>query len=241
MTTPYLVALCPTFRRPDCLRNALACWLAQDYPDDRRELLILDDAGQWPSQAGHRWKLLAVRPRYESLPAKYNALATLAPHADAYVLWEDDDVYLPWHLSAHAHTLSGEDARDFSRPTQVWSNYGTIGTAIHQEPALGRFHGSWAFRRDAFERVGRYRETRQLNFDQELGGRLEALHNSGDPCAHPRGPSYVYRWGNAYYNGQAWGDDYHETVAWMGDPRPQTTLAAAMDAETERIYRELRA
>ena len=234
---PYLVALCPTFRRPLCLANALACWLAQDYPAERRELLILDDAGQWPAQHGHRWRLHSLLPRYDSLPAKYNALATLAPHADAYVLWEDDDVYLPWHLSAHAAALA--DA-DFSRPSEVWSNYGTEGRAIHREAALGRFHGSWAFRRTAFEAVGRYRETRELNFDQHLGGRLEALDNSGDPNTF-RGPSYVYRWGNPYYNGQAWGDDYHDVVETLGDARPQTVLAPTMDAETERIYRERRA
>lgn len=232
---PHLVALCPTYRRPRCLENVLACWLAQDYPADRRELIILDDAGQWPTQSGPGWRLIGIPERFDSLPAKYNTLASLAPDADGYIVWEDDDVYLPWHLSSHAATLA---EHGFSRPTVAWSNYGLAAKAIQTESATGRFHGSWAYRRDAFERVGGYRETRELSFDQELGGRLSAGGDVGDSCGL-RGPHYVFRFGNPYYHGQAFGDSFHEATEQMGDGTPQGQLVAAMDAETQRIYREL--
>lgn len=49
---PFISCVCPTYKRPHMLRNSLACFLAQDYPKDRCELIILDDAGQYRSQSG---------------------------------------------------------------------------------------------------------------------------------------------------------------------------------------------
>lgn len=232
-----LACLCPTFRRPLCLANALACYLAQDYPAELRELIILDDAGQYDTQAGPGWRLVASQPRFDSLPQKYNALAALAPDADAYVVWEDDDVFLPWHLSAHAAALA---AADWSRPSRVRSTYGQNRRGTIEESGLGRFHGGWAFRAAHFRRIGGYRETTALSFDQQHGQRLSDAGTVGDPCDHAP-PSYVFRWGNPYYHGQAHGDDFWNVCGRAGDPTWIGRLAPAMDDETERIYRERRA
>jgi Glycosyltransferases involved in cell wall biogenesis len=37
--------LCPTYKRPTLLANAIACFLQQDY-DGPAELIVLDDAGE---------------------------------------------------------------------------------------------------------------------------------------------------------------------------------------------------
>jgi len=68
---PFFVCLCPTYGRPRMVQNAVACFLAQDYPVDRRRLLILDDAGQIPAQKGDGWEVFSMSERFESLPAKY--------------------------------------------------------------------------------------------------------------------------------------------------------------------------
>ena len=39
-----LTCVCPTYRRPRLLANAIACFVAQTYPN--RELIVLDDAGE---------------------------------------------------------------------------------------------------------------------------------------------------------------------------------------------------
>src|SRR5690606_23546913 len=75
---PFVVALCPTFRHPDLLANSVALWKRQDYPLDRRRLVILDDAGTFDPQRGPGWELHAAPGRFPSLPAKYNALVALA-------------------------------------------------------------------------------------------------------------------------------------------------------------------
>lgn len=233
-----LACLCPTYRRPRCLANVLACYLAQDHPADQRELIIVDDGGQFETQSGYGWRLIATSPRFDSLPAKFNHLLSLAADADAVVVWEDDDVYLPWHLSAHAAALQHGS---WSKPSKVWSNYGTAGTAINQEPAGGRFHGSLAMRRELIERAGGWVQTAELTFDQQLMGRLGDLAGPPvDTIDHGR-VSYVYRWGNPYYHGSAFGDGWYDTCGAAGDGRFVGTLKPEMDAETERIYRELRA
>ena len=101
-----LCCLMPTYGRPSLVQNAIACFLAQDYPAKRRRLLILDDAGQIAPQEGDGWSLCSTPIRMPTLIAKYAALEAVdAGWADAFVIWDDDDIYLPWHLSAHAIVL----------------------------------------------------------------------------------------------------------------------------------------
>ena len=78
MTLPMLSCLCPTFRRPRLLENAIACFLAQDYPANRRELIILDDAGQFPASHGPNWRLISLPSRFRSLAVKYISLSGLS-------------------------------------------------------------------------------------------------------------------------------------------------------------------
>ena len=252
MTPPFLSCLCPTYRRPRCLANVLACFLAQDYPRDRCELVILDDGGTYDGQAGENWRVETSRPRYASLPAKYNALAALADtRAEAFVVWEDDDVYLPGHLTLHGRRLN-EAA--WCHPGRVFSNYPghlsrrRAGQALLQEEVgHGRFHGGWSFRRDHFEAVGGYPETLDLSFDQQMGARLSRGRSpwwsarGGCPADPTAGadPTYVFRWSNGYYHGQAAGDDFWRACAGEGDPCWVGRLAPQMDAETELVYRSL--
>ena len=58
---PLVSCLCPTYRRPQLLENSIACFLAQNYPADRRELVVLDDAGELQSQTGEGWTLVRTR------------------------------------------------------------------------------------------------------------------------------------------------------------------------------------
>jgi hypothetical protein len=80
--------------------------MAQDYPGKRRRLLILDDAGQITPQDGDGWSLRSTSVRMPTLVAKYVFLEAVdGGWADAFVIWDDDDIYLPWHLAAHAKML----------------------------------------------------------------------------------------------------------------------------------------
>jgi hypothetical protein len=193
---PFVSCLCPTYRRPKLLENSIACFLAQDYPAERRELIVLDDAGELPNQNGDGWQIISIARRFRSLPEKFNALAGLA-RGELLVVWEDDDIYLPHHISSHVAAMEGHL---WSKPSKVLSDYTG---KIQEEDATGRFHASLAFTRQALEQVGGWPLTLRGDFDQQLIARLNGLGIPGDLCAFSR-PSYMFRWSSTgAYHGQA--------------------------------------
>jgi glycosyltransferase involved in cell wall biosynthesis len=102
-----LAALCCTFRRPHTLGQLVESFLRQVYPADLRELVILDDAGQYENQTGEGWRLVSIPARFRSLGEKRNACAALAsPDVDGFLVADDDDIYLPHWFQATADALS---------------------------------------------------------------------------------------------------------------------------------------
>ena len=55
-----IAAVCVTYLRPRQLGWMIHCFLRQDYPAARRELVILDDAGQYDNQSGPGWRLVSA-------------------------------------------------------------------------------------------------------------------------------------------------------------------------------------
>ena len=173
----FVTALCPTFRHPTLLANSLALWNAQTYPAHLRRLVILDDGQTFDDDVGDTWELHGARERLPSLPAKYNLLLSLAPpETEAFLVWEDDDVYLPDYVAAHAACL---ERHELSHPSAVWSDYPGY---LIEEPAAGRFHSALGFRRELIERIGGWPATDRADFDQQLQAALHAAAASkGDP------------------------------------------------------------
>lgn len=185
-----IAAICCTYKRPKELATAIECFRRQDYPPELRELIVLDDAGQHENQAGDGWRIVSLPVRFRTLGEKRNASAALvSPDVEAYCVWDDDDVYLPWHVSAAAAALS--DA-DYTIPTMLFVDKRN---RLERKPNQYLFHGAWAFRRAAFEQVGGYPWI-QSGQDQGLLRRFKAAKlRRADPIQRDPRPSYVYRWG----------------------------------------------
>jgi len=189
------ICLCPTYGRPRLVESAIAMFQAQTYPKHLRRLLILDDAGQIDEQCGDAWSLFSTKTRFPCLPAKYESLVSRAgPNWSAVAIWDDDDIFMPWHLEAHADAL--RDAQ--------WSHPGQIATMrpggeLSHEATGMRFWSSMACRRSAWERsaAGWYGE-RRADFDQQFLRRLATTGPAGRPDAK-RPPSYVYGWGRSQH------------------------------------------
>lgn len=239
---PFIVALCPTFNHPELLANSAALWEMQDYPAERRRLLILDDGGAFQDDfgpPGRTWSLCASPERAASLPEKYNRLASVATpwRPDAFVVWEDDDLYLPGYVSAHARVLA---EHELSKPARVLSDYPGY---LVEEGAAGRFHSTLGFRRELLDRVGRWPETKRADFDQQFIHALEAAAISrGDPFAD-RPIGFVYRWHTGAHHGQSFmhGGDDESWYDRAGSQRPAYVgrLEPTLDDRTRGLLAEL--
>ena len=202
-----IACLCSTFNRPAQLAEAVESFLRQTYPANLRELIILDDAGQYaPDACDHLEgvKLVTTRHRFRTLGEKRNACAALvSPDVEAYAVWDDDDIYLPWHLEAMAAVFAM--GYQWSRPAEVWLDKRT---RLERRATKGLFHGSWGFTREAFYHVGGY-PPMQSGQDQALAGRFKKAGinsvspsefvtpstNSSDADRFQLAlPSYIYRW-----------------------------------------------
>lgn len=194
-----LTWLCPTWNRPACLRELVRQFLAQDYPRDQLQLLILDDAGQYDNQQGPGWQLISFARRFHSLPEKYNALLSLV-NTDGVIIAEDDDLYSSRHSSACAGALQFGNV---SKPSVVNVQYGPE----HTESDPGRFHASLAMRTEFLRSIGGWPITTRADFDLQL---IAKLRRTGtrivDPCELGYPPTYTFRWETSgHYHAQAYG------------------------------------
>ena len=192
----HLSILTITYLRPKLLGRMIRCFLEQDYPSELRELIILDDAGQYDNEAGAGWRVVSVPRRFATLGQKRNAAAALAsPASEGFVVWDDDDRYLPWALSASAAALK---KAAWSRPSLVLHEQAD--GSLRKHKTLGLFHGGWAYRRDAFEDVCGYPWI-DNGEDQGLAKRFEAAGvTQADPIALGFDPFYAYQWDNGGYH-----------------------------------------
>ena len=102
---PHITILCPTYGRPRRLEELLSCFLRQDYGNC--SLHVWNDHPEQVLRFIHdRVTIENIRPRFTSYGAKRQfMLEACRPGLVAF--WDDDDIYLPNHLSYsighHAH------------------------------------------------------------------------------------------------------------------------------------------
>jgi hypothetical protein len=188
-----IAAVCCTWCRPERLSFVVRCFERQDHPD--REMVILDDAGQYESQSGDNWRLVSTKQRFPTLGEKRNAAFSLvSADVEGIAVFDDDDLYLPWAVSAIA---AGLQVADWTRPSLVLglSDEGRLVPA----PSCGIYHGAWGFRRGPFERVGGYPHMNNGE-DQGLASRLDTAGAiCSDPIALGHAPYYIYWWGGDWH------------------------------------------
>jgi len=249
MMLPYVVGLCPTYRRPALLENTIACWNRQDYPVGRRELVICDDAQEIEACFDHGWWLYRT-PRFNSICDKYNSMARdAAPvNADIFFVIEDDEIYMPWHVSSHVNAYL-RDPAGLAQPR--WAQSETVFSlytgALQQEGSDGRFHAALSFNRAMFDAVGGWPNTRQANFDQQLISNMKGIAPPLRPVdinGKPDLPGYVFRWASTNaYHGQVYMDAPDNTTWWdvvpgITTPQPRKGLTPAPDSETFAIIEQ---
>lgn len=187
-----VVVCCCTYRRPHLLGHLIHCFEAQEY--SHREMLILDDSGELAPATGPGWRIVSVHERAPSLGAKRNLVASLlSPDADVIVPWDDDDLAMPWALSAIAAAL---ERAEWARPSLVLVRRGKVFQPVHtawrEDGSDKAYHASWGYTVAAFKAVGGYPEEVSVGEDLGLALKLRAAGVSeADPIAGGYQPYYV--------------------------------------------------
>ncbi len=150
---PLISCIMPTFGRPAYVGEAVAMFLAQDYP--AKELIILNDCpDQFFSSDLPGVSVTNVSNRYPTLGEKRNAAIELA-RGDLIAVWDDDDVHLPWRLS-HSITEMRRWRTPFYRPAEFWAYWGDLNLHDNQCVESWVSHGLVLFEKQLWEQVGGY-------------------------------------------------------------------------------------
>jgi hypothetical protein len=145
----------PTFRRPKLLGNLIACFEGQTYQN--RRLIAYDDHGETTPGPGDRWEIVSDTAQYKTLGEKRNAIVRMMPECDAYVMWDDDDLFLPHALQS---IVDGLRRADIVRPSTVLTRHGNslipTETFWREDKSDKAYQGAWGYTRSAFEAAGGY-------------------------------------------------------------------------------------
>lgn len=104
--------VCCTYGRFSFVRRSIAFWLNQDYRN--KELIIFNTAPiplSLDSSIAHAGISVINQPNCIKSAEPYSSLGSVRSDAmihtsgDVYVCWDDDDMFLPWHLSQGVERL----------------------------------------------------------------------------------------------------------------------------------------
>lgn len=110
---PKVTCLCATRGRYELLRASVSYFILQDYPN--KELLIFNnhsvgiELSEFVKDQGNIHLINAGE--FSATPAAYNAALSYVDsfggdESEFIAIWDDDDIYFPWHLSTAVKYLS---------------------------------------------------------------------------------------------------------------------------------------
>lgn len=192
MNVPFVSCICPTYGRfPNyghLLEESVQSFLVQDYPANRRELVIVNDCPQQVLTCDAPGvRILNLMFRHETLGAKYNAGCELS--GGSYILpWEDDDISLPWRLSRSVPMMM---QGDHWNPQYSWF---MNSEGLHNDHKHGVCHNASVFSRAAWRAVNGYPKESGKQ-DAMMDTRLKRLNtNVFSPLTNIKDWFYIYRW-----------------------------------------------
>lgn len=110
---PKISCICPTRGRFETLRESVSFFLLQDYPN--KELIIFNNHPEpiipHPKLSKHNIKVVnAGDYKGISMQKVYaDCLKHISDDSEYISVWDDDDMYLPWHLSDNLDKLMKSD------------------------------------------------------------------------------------------------------------------------------------
>ncbi len=173
-----------TYGRYSLACEALACFLRQSVLS--QATLLIYNQHPIPLRFDHP----RVRVVNEALPAgstrhiRQRMLELAERSAELIHWWDDDDLYLPWHLEDCLEHIAGNVAW---KPASSWMSEGNVKFSRH----VNMFEGSWVFRSDYLKTAPLHTHPTYIDhpvFWQTVeAGQLATTELGGRT-------SYIYRW-----------------------------------------------
>jgi len=212
---PKVSCLCPTYGRVRALEEAIHSFLIQDYQGPK-ELVVLNDLDRQELVFNHPdVRIINRAERITPLAAKFNATARLAT-GEIFLVWEDDDIYLPHRIS---YTVNHLEKGLFHTPK-----------GYHEEApkkivrSRNLFHANLGIERSLFWADGGYPPSDWCGVDTMLFQNLISRHGNFSKEISDADVFYIYRWGTI--------NDYHASY-WANN----NASAMAADHVRGRILR----
>lgn len=189
---PFVSAICPTFGRAPAhlhlLEECLYWWTQQDYPIEKRELVIYNDAANQTiicHTPGVR--VINTATRCRTLGGKYDEAIT-ASIGNIIIPWEDDDISLPHRITQVVGKLKD---RFYFNPEARWYQENGKLFLDHKQNQCHHAGGYWIDFWKHMGGYGPYTGNQDSHFDQ----RAKAHGGCADPLEYVTEWSYIYRWG----------------------------------------------
>lgn len=188
---PFVSCLMPTYGRSQLCAEAVACYELQDYPLDRRELVILNThdvpLAFDPLPDGVR---IIRQPHYDRSLGELRTFLMCEAEGELVQHWDDDDRRLPWSISQGVAGLIDKPHVAAWKSSEHWFDHEGHSRSLARnvcEPSI-------TFRADVIRQLGYQTD---CPTGQELLGVLTHLQSEGRFVERSMGPwaSYVYRWG----------------------------------------------
>jgi len=150
---PRVSCIMPTYGRPDYVSESIAMFLSQDYPN--KELIVLNDCPGQTFQCDCKDVIVINRPnRFASLGEKRNE-CILRSTGDLIAVWDDDDLYLPWHLRFTVEQMRLHKT-EFYRAAEFWAYWGEDHLSNNKAIKGWISHPQVLYTKELWNRVGGY-------------------------------------------------------------------------------------
>jgi glycosyltransferase involved in cell wall biosynthesis len=198
---PFISCKMITYGRVEFLEESLHSFLQQDYPEDKSELIIVNDYPLQKLKFNHpQVKIINLDKTFKTIGEKEN-FATSQCKGDIICQWDDDDLAMPWHLQNVAkYFIPGSDLLHWHRA--IFMNMPKI------EAITGVGNSGIVFSKRIWESIGGhplenagYDMSFVLNIKHKVPQNVVFAEPSYDEA------SWVYVWGGRGYHMSGAGSD----------------------------------